>query len=92
MYGEFLYKYKYGERASDYYCGVTNDVIKNLARHNIDCYFSASRCDTAEIAAEVEERLGEMGFDIGGVEHGGNGAAEDSVYVYMYRKTSTTIQ
>ena len=33
-----------------------------------------------------------MGFNTGKDEHGGNGAAEDSIYVYMYRITPGTIQ
>ena len=79
-----------GERRDDYSCGVTNDIENNLARHNIDSYLVGYECDTAEIAAQAEELLGNMGFDIGQVGHGGNGAAEDSVYVYMYRKTAET--
>lgn len=92
MNDSYLYEYcrNKNESKNDYYCGVTNDIENNLARHDIDSYLVGYECDTAEIAAQAEELLGKMGFDIGQVGHGGNGAAEDSVYVYMYRKTEDT--
>lgn len=74
----------------NYYCGITNDIESNLVRHHIDRYLIGFKCDTVEIAARAEEMLGSMGFDIGEVSRGGNGAAPDSVYVYMYRKSPKT--
>lgn len=77
-------------RTSDYYCGITNDIQANKTRHNVDDYVVVCKCPNASIAAEVETLLGDRdGFDIG--KRGeGNGGTDDSVYVYMYKKTKNT--
>lgn len=70
----------------EYYCGITNNIKQNLLRHNISRYLVCCQCASFDVAKEVEEKLGREGFDIGDVKHGGNGGAEDSVYVYMVKK------
>ena len=89
-----IYKmnFKGGESTNDYYCGITNDLKNTLRRHNIDSYLVTINCGTADKAAEVEGILYENGFNTGKDEHGGNGAAKDSVFVYMYRITPETEQ
>lgn len=69
-----------------YYCGITNDIKQNLSRHSISGYLACCQCASFEVAKTVEEELGKEGFDIGDVNHGGNGGTEDSVYVYMVKK------
>lgn len=76
-----------------YYCGITNDVDSRIASHKNEDYngkeiktLIAIECDSQEIAAEVEDRMGSMGFDIGNPPHKGNGAASDSRFVYLYKK------
>ena len=95
MYIHYLFE-KYSDASlqpNNFYCGITNDVEKNLARHNIDCYLVAYKCDSRVIASKIEEILKrKYYFDIGDVDYGGNGGVDDSVFVYMYRKTSQTKQ
>ena len=76
-------------KTSDYYCGITNDIQANKNRHNVKDYVVVCKCPNASIAAEVETLLGRDHFDIG-ERGGGNGGADDSVYVYMYKKTKDT--
>ena len=77
-------------KTEDYYCGITNDIQANKSRHKVDDYVVVCKCPNASIAAEVETLLGDRdGFDIG--KRGeGNGGTDDSVYVYMYKKTKNT--
>lgn len=76
-----------------YYCGITNDVDSRIATHKCEDHngkdiktLVAIECDSQEIAAEVEDRMGNLGFDIGNPPHKGNGAASDSRFVYLYKK------
>ena len=75
-------------KTEDYYCGITNDIQANKSRHKVDDYVVVCQCPNASIASEVERLLGQDGFDVG--ERAGNGGADDSVYVYMYKKTKDT--
>lgn len=80
-----------GESKHDYYCGITNNIEDNLKKHNIKNHLVVCKCQDAKIAAEAEDSLGKAGFDIGDVNHGGNGGAEDSVYVYMFKKSDRKV-
>lgn len=78
---------KNGEKAHDYYCGITNNIENNLQRHHIEEYDACVDCGTYEKSSQVEKELGEFGFDIGSPNNpAGNGGAEDSTIVYMVRK------
>lgn len=71
----------------DFYCGITNDIAGNLARHHIDGYTLCVRCASFAISSEVEARLGTIGFDIGNANNpAGNGGVDDSTIVYMAYK------
>ena len=70
----------------DYYCGITNNIEDNRARHNVP-HLAVFQCKDAETAAEVEEMLGEY-FDIGDPVYKGNGGKSNSVYVYLCYKSS----
>ena len=79
-----------GENKHDYYVGITNDVEENCERHKIDKHDLVCQCTTNQIAADAEEKLGEMGFDIGDPPHTNNGGKVDTRYVYMFKKTDDT--
>ena len=82
-----------GDKSSDFYCGITNDVVARKAAHERDDYAGkkialmvAVQCKNADVAERVEKKMhDEYGFYIGETQTMGNGAAEDSDYVYIYR-------
>jgi len=74
----------YDYTRANFYCGITNNIEYNLSRHGIEGYTACVECSSFEISSQVEERLGNMGFDIGGPNNpAGNGGADDSTIVYM---------
>lgn len=87
--------FKYGDTKYDYYCGITNNLDGRMDDHCrddfsiVDNKVFAWNCQSAEIAAEVEKRLGIIGFDIGKTETFGNGGVETSTKVYMLKKGET---
>lgn len=68
-----------------FYCGITNDLDRRMSEHNAKA-LTWVKAKNAKAAIELEKRLGEIGYDIG--SNAGNGAADDSVYIYMYKKVS----
>lgn len=82
-----------GENKDDYYCGITseNEETNTLERHQIESFSTIVKTGSQTVAAEVERKLGEEGFDIGDVDYGGNGGNEDSILVYMFKKTRDTV-
>ena len=46
----------------------------------------AWNCENVDVAAEVEKRLGELGFDNGDTKTLGNGGVENSTIVYLLKK------
>lgn len=81
------------DNASDFYCGITNDIVKRKEDHErddhngkaIDAVFTL-QCKDMKTAADVELIMHkQFGFSIGDTEIYANGAAEDSDIVYIYR-------
>lgn len=76
----------------DYYCGITNNLDKRMDEHRrndfeiVEDKVFAWNCKNVEVAAEVEKRLGKLGFDIGDTNTHGNGCAENSTLVYLLEK------
>lgn len=74
-----------------YYCGITNDLDIRMQQHREDDFeivndkVYAWICATVQIAIAVEE-LAKEKYDIGEKDHGGSGAKEDSVIVYLLKK------
>lgn len=66
-----------------FYCGITNDLERRMSEHNATP-LAWVESNSAKAAIELEDKLGDMGFDIG--RNPGNGATDDSVYVYIYKK------
>lgn len=83
----FLTLVDIGTSPKDYYCGITNNVGKNLQRHGVKEYLTCVRCASFKISAEVEKLLGEKEFDIGNPNNdAGNGGVKNSTIVYMIKK------
>lgn len=89
-----LYKLKEkGENESDFYCGITNDVVARKSSHESQDYdgkqiewMVAFKCDSKKTAAEVEEFMNTIwGVSRGKTSTFANGTAPDSDYVYFYR-------
>lgn len=68
---------------SRFYCGITNDIDRRMSEHNATAFIWVTSKDV-DAAISLESKLGEQGFDIG--SNPGNGASDDSIYVYMYKK------
>lgn len=84
--------YKTGDYKVSFYCGITNDIDIRIQQHR-DNDFNIVRnqvgawlCCDVECATEVERRMGEFGYDIGRGNKAGNGANDNSCYVYILKK------
>lgn len=81
------------ENPSDFYCGITCDPMRRMREHNPDndedaiAWWVKTNC--FETACNTEEAMDRNHFDCGDQLGNGN---EDSVIVYLYRKTPNTIE
>ena len=80
---------QYGGSRSDYYCGITNDLDTRASQHNAE-FLAAVKGNTLNAAKSLEETLANCGYDCGAVQ--GNVHTPDSKYVYIYKKSETTIE
>lgn len=64
---------------------MTNDIRRRAREHNISIDEIIFYAQTANhrVAAKVEELVKELGFEIGEIECGGNGANSYSIYMPM---------
>ena len=77
------------DRKSNFYCGITNDLSRRSAEHEVEAILYSVTADTFETARQLEWMLHNEGYDTGAqVGHG----MEDSKIVYMYRKGRNTVQ
>lgn len=82
-----------GDEHSDFYCGITNDIVTRKADHEKEDYDGkkinlviALQCRDMNTAAKTEYIMHKLyGFYMGETETYANGAAPDSDYVYIYR-------
>ena len=87
-----LINFKSGDLKKSFYCGITNDVDIRMEQHRTSNFSIADErvyayvCANVEVAKQVERLLGEAGYDIGGQNAAGNGAAESSCIVYFLKK------
>lgn len=87
-----LIDFKSGDLKKSFYCGITNDVDIRMEQHRTNDFSIADErvcayvCANVEVAKQVERLLGEAGYDIGGQNAAGNGAAETSCIVYFLKK------
>ena len=88
--------YYIGDNNNSFYCGITNDIDIRMQQHRDNDFNIVSNqvgawlCRNVECATEVEKRMGEFGYDIGRGNKAGNGANEDSRYVYILKKGKCT--
>lgn len=81
------------DETSDFYCGITNDIVKRKEDHERVDYGGKAidmvvtlQCKNKKTAVDVEWIMHKrFGFSIGDTETYANGAAEDSDFVYIYR-------
>lgn len=84
--------YDIGDNKNAFYCGITNDIDIRMQQHRDNDFnivgnkVGAWLCRNAECATEVERLMGEFGYDIGRGNKAGNGANDDSCYVYILKK------
>lgn len=71
-----------------FYCGITNDLETRASQHNAQL-LGWVNAKTFEQAKKLEARMHDEGFDTG--EQLGHGI-EDSIYVYVYKKSNATIE
>ena len=83
----------YFDDESDFYCGITNDPETRKSQHENQDHdgrtitrMIAIECKDKDRVADVETKMEDEGFDIGNPPHETNGAAEDSKWVYLYKK------
>ena len=87
-----LIDFESGDLKKSFYCGITNDVDIRMEQHRTSNFSIADErvcayvCANVEVAKHVERLLGEAGYDIGGQNAAGNGAAETSCIVYFLKK------
>ena len=87
-----LINFKSGDLKKSFYCGITNDVDIRMEQHRTSNFSIADErvcayvCANVGVAKQVERLLGEAGYDIGGQNAAGNGAAESSCIVYFLKK------
>ena len=82
-----------GEEPADFYCGITNDIVKRKDEHEHNDYGGkkidlviALQCADMKTAADTEFIMHRRyGFYMGETETYASGAAQDSDYVYIYR-------
>lgn len=84
----YLRNRKTGDSKYNFYCGITNDIERREGEHNAN-YLYYVECSTADMAKQLEAALNNEGYDTG--DKLGNGT-DDSVYVYIYRKTRATVE
>jgi len=74
---------------SDWYCGIASNIEDRLFYdHNVsreNDLWVDSECESSGVARAVVKALLELGCD------GGIGGDEDSIYVYVYLKSSSTV-
>lgn len=84
----YLRNRKTGDSKYNFYCGITNDIERREGEHSAN-YLDTLKCQNADTAKDLEAALHDEGYDTGKqTRHG----IKNSRYVYIYRKTSTTIE
>ena len=66
------------------YVGITNNPLRRLNEHKAREYFFVAEVDSTQVATEFERLAGKNGYCIGSGERAGNGAAEDTNFVYAF--------
>ena len=77
-----------GGLTSTWYCGITNNLHRRLTRHKVNTegkyYFV--KCTSKNCAELIEKKM----QDIRGCAGNPGGGRDNSVFVYVYKRTRTT--
>ena len=84
----YLRNCKLRDSKFNFYCGITNDIERREGEHNTSFLYYVSS-NNANGAKALEAALHDEGYDTG--DQVGNGT-DESVYVYIYRKTPATVE
>lgn len=78
-------------KLKDFYVGITNDLVDRKYKHEHDDHggkpikaMYAVRCESCEVAKALEDVFGSIGLNNGNAPSG-NGAADDTDFVYIYK-------
>ena len=78
-------------KIKDFYVGITNDLVDRKYKHEHDDHGGKSikamyavRCESCKVAITLEDVFGSLGLNKG-KGPAGNGAADDTDFVYIYR-------
>lgn len=85
---KYLFHRINGDKKSDYYCGITKDIQQREKDHNTQFLYYVEMSNGDE-AKRLEAALHDEGYDTG--KQLGNGD-NDSIYVYIYRKSICTVE
>lgn len=78
-----------GGKPLDYFCGMTNNTTRRKTEHGATALLAHTKCSDKDCARSLLNKLCETGFDVDKDIMSGQ---DDSVNVYVYRKTPTTKQ
>lgn len=78
-----------GKDKKDFYVGITNDPDRREDEHNAN-FLGLVKCKSEAEAKELETELNGKGFDTG--SRPANGGKKDTKFVYVYKKTSKTVE
>lgn len=80
---------KFGGKTSEYFCGMTNNPERRKKEHGASDLLFKIKCSDKDCARKLMRSLFEAGFDVDKDIMSGQ---DDSVNVYVYKKTNTTKQ
>jgi len=78
-----------GGRLSDYFCGMTNNPERRRQEHGALKLLGSTKCSDKDCTRDLMRLLAKAGFDVDPDIMSGQ---DDSLYVYIYKKTSLTMQ
>lgn len=78
-----------GGKLSDYFCGMTNNPERRRREHGALKLLGSTKCSDKDCARDLMRQLAKAGFDVNKDIMSGQ---DDSVHVYMYKKTKLTMQ
>ena len=77
----------HGGKASNYYCGMTNNRERRRMEHGVSELLCSTECSDKECARNLMRQLAEAGFDVDKDIMSGQ---DDSIHVYVYKKSRQT--
>ena len=80
---------QYGGKLSDYYCGMTNNVVRRSKEHGNVNIICKTDCDTKKTARNLMSQLQDAGFDVDPDIMSGQ---DDSINIYVYKKTRQSVE